>query len=47
MALPTAEYPEGFIQAANENNLTDNITTIDMSSDLKRIDAAVIMAQAL
>lgn len=47
MALPTAEYPEGFIQAANENNLTDNLTTIDMSSDLKRIDAAVIMAQAL
>ena len=47
MAEPTAVYPDGFIQAARKNALINNITTDDMSSDLKRIDAASIMAQAL
>ena len=46
IASPNAVYPDGFISAAIENNLTDNLTSHNYSSDLTRIDAASILAQA-
>ena len=45
MASPDAKYPDGFVAAAVSNALTDNITSNVMSSDLKRIDAAMIMSK--
>ena len=47
MASANAAYPDGFISAATANGLTDNLTTQNFSSDLTRIDAASIIAQAL
>lgn len=47
MANAAGEYPGAFISAATEYGLTDNLTTNYYSSDLTRIDAAVILAQAL
>ena len=47
MASANTVYPDGFISVATANGLTDNLTTYNFSSDLTRIDAASIIAQAL
>ena len=47
MADKNAQYPDGFVNAAKTNGLTNNLTTSNYSEDLKRIDAAVIISQAL
>ena len=47
MADKDATYPDGFIKSASENGLSDNLMTSDYSKDLNRIDAAVIISQAL
>lgn len=44
MVSADAEFPTGFVNAAKENGLTQNLTTQNMQEPLKRIDAAVIMA---
>ena len=47
MAKADAEYPKGFIAAAEANGISNNLTTDLFGSDLKRIDAAMIMAQSV
>lgn len=47
MALPDAEYPDGFVAAAEANGLYDNMTDTGMESQLKRVDAAMMMYNAV
>lgn len=44
MADSSASYPDGFIEAALQNGLTENTVAQSYSADLTRIDAAVIMS---
>lgn len=46
MANAAGEYPTAFVAAAEENGLTNYLTTTKYSTELTRIDAAVILAQA-
>lgn len=47
MAKENAEYPKDYILAAAANGINDNLTTDVFDSDLKRIDAAMIMTQSI
>ena len=46
-AQPDAEYPDGFLSAATANGLFDNVTDRRTGSQLKRIDAAMMMYNAV
>lgn len=47
VAKSNAEYPKGFVLAAAANGLTDNLTTGKYTTELKRVDAAMIMSNAV
>lgn len=46
-AQPDEEYPDGFLSAATANGLFDNVTDRRTGSQLKRIDAAMMMYNAV